>query len=375
MVYTIGVQSTNSIRYNAPSFKAKAEDKKSISESSDVLLYNEKKRHPITTNLKIQTDKITKAFSKYPKKGLKGSKNANFYEFLTMGIVPYLAGSATLISVFNLASKFFDTPAAKSAGKLGKKMGLGVLFYGIAKTVSKKLIEVPLNMKYGIDVNLPYKKKIDELPEEDNKDNLVALEYHKAYESVDFPRWDLFYDNKSYGPNRNSYYEKVGKKLGINDGDLEHADQKVKPIIKEKVIKSRLFSTLSSYLWAATGVGIAMQKPWEGLKINPIQRLKDAKYAKKLAETLQAEGKEVLKEHKHVSFIKEFGEKFVQSCKEFVNNSSKSTRIAGRALLGAAIGMTLLGNFSTLFDFNKYKGRKTHASSSLIDESKEKVVC
>lgn len=362
MVYSIGVQNQNINRYKSVSFGKKEGKEKSVCENHDALMYQEKKKRPITTALKINGNKLVNAFTTYPTKGLKGSKNSNFYEFLTMGTVPYLAGSATMIAVFNAASKFFDTPAAKSASKLGKKMGLGVAMYGIAKTFSKKLIEAPVNMKYGIDVNLPYKKVIHELPEKDNTDNLVTHEYHKAFESVDFPRWDLFYNNENFGPDRNSYYEKVGKKMGINIDDLEHADQKVKPLIREKVVKTRLYSTLSSYLWAATGVGIAMQSPWEKLVLNPKTRIKNAKLLKEAGKKVD-------------NFAVDFGKKFVESCKQFVNNPSKPTKYAGRALLGAAVGMTLLGNFTTLFDFNKDKGSKVHASSPLIDESKEKVVC
>ncbi len=372
MVYSIGVQNQNTRSLSSVSFGRKGTDKKSECENKDVLMYDEKKKHPISTSVKIQTDKLVKAFTKYPEKGLKGSKNANFYEFLTMGTVPYLAGSAMMIAVFNLASKFFDTPAAVNASKLGKKMGLGVLFYGIGKTLSKKLIETPVNLRYEIDVNLPYEKVIHELPEQGNTDNLVAKEYHKAYESVDFPRWDLFYNNKSFGPDRNSYYKKVGKRMGIDDEDLDHADQKVKPLIREKVIKTKLFSTLSSYFWAATGVGIAMQKPWENLVINPVKRIKNYQNYKQVAQAAKEEG---IKIAKYDNFAKDFGKRFIQSSKEFLNNKSKSLKIAGRSLFGLAVGMTLLGNFSTLFDFNKSRGAKAHASSSLIDESKEKVVC
>ncbi len=350
MVNSVGIQSKNPNKLNMTSF-GKA-DKKSQCENHDTLLYEEKKKHPITTGLKIQADKFINACTKYPAKGLKGSKNSNFYEFLTMGMVPYLVGSGMMVAVFNLASKFFNTADAVSASKLGKKMGIGVLFYGLAKTFSKKLVETPVNMKYGIDVNLPYKKVINELPEKDNLDNLVTHEYHKAYESVDFPRWDLFYNNDSFGTERNSYYKKVGKKMGIAEEDLDNADQKVKPLIKEKLVKTKLFSTLSSYLWAATGVGIAMQKPWENLKLNPVNT-----------------------KGRYFNLVKDFGKDFVESCKQFVNNNSKATRYAGRILLGSAIAMTLLGNFSTLFDFNKYRGNKPQASTSLIDETKEKVVC
>ena len=155
MVYIAGVNNLNSNGVNALSFKAKDKAKKSVCENKDTLMYEEKKKHPLTTNLKIQGDKLVNAFTKYPKKGLNGSKNANFYEFLTMGMVPYLTGSAMMIAVFNAASKFFDTASAENAAKVGKKMGLGVVLYGLGKTLSKKLIETPVNMKYGIDVNLP----------------------------------------------------------------------------------------------------------------------------------------------------------------------------------------------------------------------------
>ena len=344
MVYNVGVQQNINNRAVIPSFGAEKEDKRSKCENHDAIMVSEMKKHPVSTSLKIQADKFVNACTKYPKKGLSGSKNANFYEFLTMGSVPYVVGSAMMIGVFNAASKFFDTPAAKNASKLGKKMGLGVLAYGLAKTASKKLIETPVKWKHGIDVNMPYKKVVYELPEESNKDNLVTHEYHKVFESVDFPRWDLLYGNENFGPERNAYFEKVAKKMGMADGDLEHADQKVKPKIKEKLIQTKVFSTLASYLWAGTAVGVAMQKPWESLKF----------------------GK---------GFVKDFGSKFVESCKQFVKNESKGATIAGRALLGAAGGVTLLGNFMTLFDFNKDKGSKTQASTSLIDNSKEKVVC
>ncbi len=370
MVYIAGVQSR--INNSAPLSFKKKEDKKGACENKDELLYKARKNHPVTLGLKIQANKLKNAFTTYPIKGLEGSKNSNFYEFLTMGMVPYLIGSGAMIAVFNAASAFFDTQSAVNASKIGKKMGLGVLFYGVAKTLSKKLIETPVNLKYGIDVNLPYKKVINELPEKRNKDDLVSYEYHKAYESVDFPRWDLFYNNKDFGENRNDYYLKVGKKMGFNNEDLEHADQKVKPVIKEKVIKTRLFSTLSSYLWAATGVGIASQKPWENFVINPSKRFFNFKNSLINAKKAKEAGNIIAKND---NFVKDFAKTFAKSTKEFVKGHNKSTGIAGKILLSSAICMTLLGNFSTLFDFNKYKGNKIQASASIIDENKNKVVC
>ncbi len=340
MVYKVGVQNYNiNSTKRAVSFGKEGGDKKSKCENHDYLLVGEHKK----SSLAIGAEKLKNAFTTYPIKGLKGSKNANFYEFLTMGTVPYLTGSALMIGVFNGASKFFNTPAMKSASKLGKKMGIGVLFYGLAKTYSKKLIELPVQWKYGIK-NENYRKIVYQLPEEGNKDNLVAYEDHKAYESVDFPYWNLFYDNKHYGPKRNSYFENIAKKMGIEEEDAEYADQKTKSLIREKLVQSRVASTVSSYLWAATGVAVAMQKPWENVKFN----------------------KTIVQD-----VIKAFG----KSCKELVTKGGMATKIAGRVLVGMAIGTTLLGNFVTLSNFNKDKGSKTEAATSLIDDSKEKVVC
>lgn len=338
MVNKLGVQINN--KFETLSFKAKEAEKTEKVAHKDSLLINEK--NPALTNLKNKADKFVKSFTTYPKKGFEGSKNANFYEFLSMGTVPYLVGSATMIGVFNAANKFFDTPAMKSAFNTGKKMGLGVLFYGVAKSLSKKLIETPLKMRYGIDTNMPYQKIVYELPEESNKNNLVKHESHKVFESVDFPRWDLLYDNEKFGEGRNAYYDKIAKKMGFKE-DIQHSDQKMKPLIKEKLVQSKLFSTLSSYLWAGVGVGIAMQKPWENLNFDK-------------------------------NIIKNFGKTFVKSCKEFVTNPVKSHKIAGIALLGAAAATTVIGNLVTLTNVNKDKGEIT-ASTPIFNPNKEKVVC
>lgn len=372
----VGVQNY-SIPEKSLSFKNKEGEKKGECENKDTLMIEEHRKRPLTTSLKIQADKLKKGFTEYPEKGLKGSKNANFYQFLTMGTVPYLIGSATLIGVFNLASKFFSTADAQGASRVGKKLGIGVLAYGVAKTLSKKLIETPVKMKHGIDVNMPYKKVVYELPEEGNKDDLVTSEYHKVFESVDFPRWDLLYDNEHFGEGRNAYYEKVAKKMNMDMSDIEHADQKMKSTIREKVVQTKLFSTISSYLWAATAVGIANQKPFENMVLNPVKRLKNFKDYRQSAKLAKEAGNNIAK---YDNIAKDFGKRFVTSFKDFIgigknaSNIPKSHKVAGRALLGVALGATLLGNFVTLFNVNKDKGSNAGATS-LMDPNREKVVC
>ncbi len=324
----------------------------SIDSEKDYLMIEEHTKHPISTKIKIGADRLSNALTTYPAKGFKGSINSNFYEFLTMGTIPYLVGSASLMAVFNLAGKFFDAQAKDASLKIGKKMALGVLFYGIAKSLSKKLIETPVKMKYGVDVNLPYRRVINELPDGTNKDDLVSYEYHKAFESVDFPRYDLLY-TKGVGQNPNSYYDKVAKKMGLGE-NLIDSDQKVKPKLRELVTKTRTFTTLSSYLWAATAVGVATQPIWEN---SPV----------KLRRVFKAP----------IKAVKSFGGQLGNAFKSFLGvGESVLTKkhIAGRALFGLAAAVTLIGNIITLTDFKKKKADKM-ASTPIMNNEKPKVVC
>ena len=123
-----------------------------------------------------------KSNSLYPLKGMKGSINSNFYEFLTMGMVPYLIGSGMLIALFNAATKYFEPSQARFASKTGRGMALGVIFYGLMKNLSKKFIETPIYLKTGVDINMPYKDMKAQLPENPNMKNNKAklIEHHKS---------------------------------------------------------------------------------------------------------------------------------------------------------------------------------------------------
>lgn len=243
---------------NKISFGASEQQEKKLNYSHDTLLKNN-----FMTRTRIGFDKFTNALTIYPAKGITGNKNSNFYEFLTMGTIPYIAGSAMLMGVFNLANKHFSHFDKKKADVLGKKMALGVLFYGFAKNLSKSFVTTPVKHLTGVDTELPYAKVNYELPDSVDDTDVVSIEYHKVYESIEFPRFDLLYGDDKKGEARNSYYDKIAKKLGLGE-DLNDSDQEVKPLIREIVVKTNLAKTMSSYLWAATAVGFAMQKPWEG---------------------------------------------------------------------------------------------------------------
>ncbi len=83
------------------------------------------------------------------------------------------------------------------AQSLGKKMALGVLFYGIMKEISKSFVTKPVKTLTGVDTELPYAKVIYELPENINDTDITSIEYHKVFESVEFPRWDLLYGDET----------------------------------------------------------------------------------------------------------------------------------------------------------------------------------
>lgn len=332
------------------SFSAKDGDEKNVSYDKDTLLENN-----FSTRSRIGLDKLTKAFTVYPAKGLKGSKNSNFYEFLTMGTVPYLIGSGMLMSIFNSAAKYYDhTGKYNATVKLGNKMALGVLFYGLFKSISKSFVNVPVRMATGVDTQLPYAKVNYQLQESPDDYDLTSIEYHKVGESVDFTRWDLLYGDPKKGETLNFRYDKIAKKNGLGE-NLNDSDQEVKPIYKEVLVKSTLARSFSSFLWAAVGVCLAFQKPWESYF-----RVATLKFWKP-------------KDFMHS--LKVFGQCAVDSAKDFYKGplgaKSKIQKHGGKLMLGSAVAVTALGVLNAIHITKKPKNVK---EAGVINNNKESVV-
>jgi len=248
---------TKNVRYFDPSEQIKEQ----MHTSHDHLLPGD----PITKT-KAALGKMGQAFTTYPAKGLKGDQNASFYEFLAMGAIPYIVGSLTMIGVFNAASTKFSPQSKHEAAKIGKKLGVGVVLYVLAKELAKKIIDTPVQLSTGVDLSQPYKKIVHELPPNGYEQGKTRVEYHKAFESVDFPRWDLFYSEGFEHGNRNEYFDKIAKKNGY--GELHASDQEMKPKIKQLIVKAQTWKNLLGYTLAATAVGLASQTPWEELFTN-----------------------------------------------------------------------------------------------------------
>jgi len=328
------------------SFTQNAE--KSLKYDKDTLLKND-----MATGARISYDKFTNAMTLYPAKGLTGNKNSNFYEFLTMGTVPYLAGSLMLMSVFNSANKYLDSFSKSKASIVGKKMALGVLFYGFAKELSKSLITKPVKFATGVDVDTPYARVIYELPEDKNDTDITSIEYHKVFESTEFPRWDLLYGDATKGEKINGYYDKVAKKLGLGE-NLKDSDQEVKPRIKEIVTKANAVQNLVPYLWAGLGVGLAVQEPWENFfKVATMKFWKVPEFKKSL---------------------KTFGKSFVESAKELYTGGKGAKGLnkwAGKTFIGIAVLATILGDLKIISSSKKPSQLK---STDVVDKTRKYVV-
>ncbi len=335
----------NKVNFSANS--AGEDNKKALDYDHDTLLNNN-----LATRTRIGLDKFTNAFTLYPAKGLKGSKNANFYEFLTMGTVPYITGSLSLMAVFNAANKYYKPFAQTKAGPaLGNKLALGVLFYGIAKNISKSFVSVPINLFTGIDIERPYAKVIYELPDDVNDTDITSIEYHKVFESVEFPRWDLLYGDEAKGQKRNFRYDRIARKLGMGR-NLNDSDQEVKDRIKEIIVKSNLAKNISSYLWAAVGVAFAFQQPWEKyFKAMTFKFWKTEEFSKSMR---------ILKES------------FEDSAKIFFKGEGHGvSKQAGKILLGTALLSSIVG---TAFSIKSSKKPSKVDSADVIAKNDRYVV-
>lgn len=324
-------------------------EEKPLQYDKDTLLQNN-----FSTRMRIGIDKFAKAFTIYPAKGMKGSKNSNFYEFLTMGSnVPSIIGSIILISIFNSYKKYAISDKL-GAAKIGNKMALGVIFYSLFKSLSKSLITYPVKAKTGIDTQIPYAKVNYQLQENPQDYDLTSIEYHKIGESVDFTRWDLLYGDKGKKEAPNFRYDKIAKKNGLGE-NLVDSDQEVKPIYKEVLVKSALAKSFSTYMWAATGVALAFQDCWQ--------------------DYFNVATLKIWKPKEFLHSIKIFAQSFVKSISSLYKGPetavSKFSKHSGKALIGLTIASTLLGVLNAIHITKKPS--KTTAED-VMNKNKESVV-
>lgn len=342
-------------------FCSEQDDNKKSSGETRILPNN------LKTSLEQGTQKTMSAFIDYPVKGLKGDINSNFYEFLTMGIVPYVIGSGMFMVVFNALNlgKHLGAKDAKAASKLGKKMALGVVMYGALKSISKNFVTKPIKAATGIDTEMPYQNKVYNLPKGagENAELEVQWQQRKVFDSKEFYRKDLL---------KREHFDKIAKKLNLGE-NLNDSISETSPIIQATVATSNAAKNFSSYCWAAVGVGLAMQDAWTDFFETISNRsksviTKDANFFGKVKEKATTFGKNTW------NITKSFGKSFVNSCKELWSGSPAHTgfkKHSGKALILASALTTVALTANSII---KAKNMAKNTNLKTIDSKKESTV-
>ena len=323
----------------------------------------------IVSNAKQSFHKNTNAFLFYPIKGLRGDVNSDFYEFLAMGAVPYVMGSAMFMFVFNCVTSSLKEHSAKFASKAGKKLGLGVIFYALGKNLSKGLVTKPVKAATGVDTEMPYQNVLNPLPKYAGEaaDLMPMIQQRKVFDSKEFYRKDLLYKE-------DGYYDKVAKKLGLGK-NLNDAESEASPIIQNIVATSNTAKSLSSYCWAGLGVALAAQDSWS----NFFDSITNAKsYQAKPNESVVG---------KIGGHVKTFGENLIHSTKMFGSSFKKACETlwtgaekdegslfrkhAGKGFILSTVALTA---FLTANVILRAKNMARNTNEHTIDKKKESVV-
>jgi len=227
------------------------------------------KQGPLS-GVKAEAHKLYSDFLVYFPKGFQGSKNSDFYEYLSLGMVPYLIGSAMLIGVYSGAKNQYLDPSKMAAGNIAKSMGAGVVLYGIGKWLSKKISHKLIKASTGVDLDMRYLNKVSELPENGNDKGITRVQYPGVFDSADFPRKDLIaQDSELNYDNVYAYEDKIAKKAGFKN-KLSAPNQVMWPKIRELKVRATALENVSKYIMAATGVALGSQKAFENLQLkNP----------------------------------------------------------------------------------------------------------
>ena len=350
---------------NLINFRAKSLNEKEQDDESRIL------PNSIKTRINQKYDKTTSALTEYPVKGLKGHINSDFYEYLSMGIIPYLAGSAMFMALFNLVNKHLDPRSQKFAADKGKKMALGVILYGLGKTLTNDLVTRPVAMATGVDIELPYKNVYYPLPTKAGEEANIYPQHQqrKVYDSKEFFRKDLIDKDPNYGK---EYYSNIAKKLGLGD-DLNDPATETTPIIQSIVSSTKTAKSLSSYAWAATGVGLAMQSCWRDCFDVVSNRRKHLSkpgesFITKIGSNLKNYGQNT------IDITKSFCKTFLKSCKTLWTGEAGTKgfmKHAGKLWILFATALTI---GSTANVINRAKNMGKLANQDLIDRNEESTV-
>lgn len=200
----------------------------------------------------------------YAYRGMKGDPDFNFYEYLKVSKIPYYIGGLGLAGVCLAGKNKYSVADASANHRIFKKVLTGVLMYYIAKEVANAVIDIPVKLFRGIDLNMPY-KKVTSLREGNplNLPNNKKPSNQNVFESTEFTRWDLLY---KHGPNTdmNENFDKIAKKFGAKE-KLVDADSTLIPKIRELIIMASSWKYMLSAPFVILGLGLAQQESFENV--------------------------------------------------------------------------------------------------------------
>lgn len=300
---------------------------------------------------KLENDILT-----YFPKGFAGSKNSDFYEYLSLGMVPYIVGSTVMYGLYKFANNAFKLTDKAMADNVAHKMGAGILLYGLGKLFSRKLAHSLIHASTGVNLDMKYVNRVNEVPEPGQTKGLQRKQYPGVFDSVTFYRCDLL--DKDSELNHDDiywYYDKIAKKAGYRKR-LNNPHQEMGPKLRELKARTTALENVSKYIAAATGVAVGVQKAMG--KID---------FAKVITKTNGFDFK-ALKGN-----VMALGSAFVNSCKELWNgtNATKATKHFGKGLIIATGVSTLLTWLIPTIGFKT----KHNTMNSKINTNKEYEVC
>ncbi|MBR1618012.1 hypothetical protein IJ670_07670 [bacterium] len=225
------------------------------------------KQRPLT-GLQVGAHKFTNSLLTYFPKGFAGSKNSNFYEYLSMSMVPYVLGSITMALLYGANNKKYLSSQNKFASREFKAVTAGVIFYAIGKWLSPKLTNLAIKPSTGINLDEKYLNRTHELPELGQEEGMSRVEYPGVFDSVQFYRKDLRAKDGELNHDSIYYHDDiVVKKAGYKGAKDASTNQLADEKIRSVKARTTALESFSKYVMAALGVAYGFQDSFRNLTL------------------------------------------------------------------------------------------------------------
>lgn len=297
-------------------------------------------------------------------RGLGGAPDYTFFEFLQTAKFPYYTGGPILAALFYAGVKKDNFKSAMAAQNVAKHMALGVGLYYLGAAVAKSIINHTVKWSRGVDLKQPYAKYISMDSKKSGAFN-KKVEFHTAYESSDFTRTDLLYNEKGKTLEEiNKEYIRLGKKYGAKE-EGNDIDSTVKPLLKKTIRMARAWQYALTAFFVTLGIGMANQKAWENSSGEGFKKtVTDGIFNENVGIGKKFDNARiVVYDYMIKPFVKSFG--------EFWKGHSKSSSIAGKSVI-ISTGLATLTAISLLLTQTSAKGHKmeTTGNNKLKEEQK-----